>query len=416
VNNIVIIQMMHILSELNLTLKSKSIYMKKQLFRGRIALCLKSLTAIALFATLPSLRSNAQTYYSIFADPTGKYGVINPTGAVCAYPLIANANLAADNSGTNYASVGGLIGLGVICTSTDYGMRAKIAFPSGITEAPAGNYAGFAIGVNRVLGVTLLSNNIEVTTYLNNNPQETATGSSLLGLTLLSGTLNSAVPVGFKTTKAFDEVGIRLSNSLITLTAAFENRFYWAYASATATLPVKLASFDAKAEGKNVRLSWTSASEHNVSRFDIEKTSDYQQGFVKVGTLEAKGNSTSQTNYTYSDPVSGAGSFSYRLKMIDKDGSVEYSKLATVKINSGNSWKVYPTVLSTGRDITVETKAAVATRSEIQIVNHQGQVMQSVTTTGARATLSTGKLTSGLYIVNCYQNGQLQTSEKIVIK
>jgi len=390
--------------------------MKKQLFRGRIALCLKSLTAIAIFATLPSLHLNAQTYYSQFANPAGKYTVINPSGIACLYPTIDNDSRSADISGTNYASVTGIIGVGVTCANTDYGMRASIAFPTGVTQSPGGTYAGFAIGLNKLLNVSLLGSGITVSTYLNNAFQESASGNSLIGLTLLSGTLNSAVPVGFLTTKPFDAVEVRLNNNLITVSALFEHRFYWAYASTSATLPVKLASFDAVSEGKNVRLNWASASEHNVSRFEIEKTSDYQQGFVKVGTVEAKGSSTNQTKYTFSDPVSGAGSFSYRLKMIDKDGTAEYSKLATVKISNGNSWRIYPTVLSTGREITVETKSAVAAKSEIQIVNYHGQVLQSVTTTGAKATLSTGKLTSGLYIVNCYQNGQLQSSEKIVIR
>jgi hypothetical protein len=389
--------------------------MKNQLFRGRIALCLKSFTAMALLAALPSLRSDAQTYYSRFADPTGKFQVINPTGTLCLYPDIANVGRAADNSGTNYASVSGLLTAAAICSSTDYGVRANIAFPTGVTQAPIGYFAGFAIGLNRTLSLAVLGSGITVSTYLNNAFQESASAGNLIGLGLLDATL-APVPVGFITTKPFDAVEIRLNSNLVTLNVAFENRFYWAFASATTTLPVRLASFDAVAEGKNVRLNWTSASEHNVSRFEVEKSSDYLQGFVNVGTIEAKGNSTNQTKYTYSDPVSGAGSFSYRLKMIDKDGSVEYSKLATVRINGGNSWKIYPTVLSTGRDITVETKANVATKSEIQVVNYQGQVMQSVTTTGSKATLSTGKLTSGLYIVNCYQNGQLQTSEKIVIR
>ncbi|MFL5786649.1 MAG: kelch repeat-containing protein, partial [Flavisolibacter sp.] len=94
-------------------------------------------------------------------------------------------------------------------------------------------------------------------------------------------------------------------------------------------LPVKLESFTAQIENKQVKLNWTTAQEENSWEFIIERSANGKD-FSPVGTVSASGNSSIQVYYEYYDREPLAGNNYYRLKQIDKDGSFEYSRVILV--------------------------------------------------------------------------------------
>lgn len=89
-------------------------------------------------------------------------------------------------------------------------------------------------------------------------------------------------------------------------------------------LPVELSSFTANSGKSNVILSWSTSTETNNFGFEIER-SDKELSWQKIGFINGSGNSNSVKNYSYTDNTATAGSFKYRLKQIDTDGSFKYS-------------------------------------------------------------------------------------------
>jgi hypothetical protein len=101
------------------------------------------------------------------------------------------------------------------------------------------------------------------------------------------------------------------------------------FASGT-PLPVQLVQFLAsKKDDGSVLLSWATSQEENAGYYDVERSSD-QTGWLKIGSVKAKGNSSTTTNYNYSDKLPLDGDGYYRLKMVDIDGKFKYSKTVTV--------------------------------------------------------------------------------------
>ncbi|MGA9405553.1 MAG: T9SS type A sorting domain-containing protein [Bacteroidota bacterium] len=103
-----------------------------------------------------------------------------------------------------------------------------------------------------------------------------------------------------------------------------------------APLPVELTSFTALAQGRTVNLSWATKTEINNHGFDVERqvastTPATSSTWTKVGSVTGKGTTNTQQNYSYSDVVSEAGSYNYRLKQIDNDGNFTYSSEVTIK-------------------------------------------------------------------------------------
>jgi hypothetical protein len=96
------------------------------------------------------------------------------------------------------------------------------------------------------------------------------------------------------------------------------------------TLPVELVQFLAtKNDDGTVNVIWATAQEQNSNYFDIERSGD-QTAWTKIGTVKAKGFSSTTTNYSFTDnmPLDGIGY--YHLKMVDRDGKYKYSIAVSV--------------------------------------------------------------------------------------
>ncbi len=96
------------------------------------------------------------------------------------------------------------------------------------------------------------------------------------------------------------------------------------------SLPLKLGDFTANKQTSGVRLNWETLSEENSSHFEIEKSPD-GINFHTVGNINAKGNSTDKSYYSYPEASVLTATNFYRLKMVDRDGSFTYSRVIVIK-------------------------------------------------------------------------------------
>lgn len=100
------------------------------------------------------------------------------------------------------------------------------------------------------------------------------------------------------------------------------------------SLPMTLINFDAKPNDKRqVELIWSTASEANVSHFELERSSNAAD-FTKIAQKAAAGNSNSTNNYFDLDPNPLMGISYYRLKSVDINGSFQYSNIVRVYIET----------------------------------------------------------------------------------
>ncbi len=102
------------------------------------------------------------------------------------------------------------------------------------------------------------------------------------------------------------------------------------------TLPVQLVQFLAtKNDDGSVKVSWSTAQEQNSDYYDVERSGD-QASWSSIGTVKAKGFSSTTSSYFLNDnaPLNGIGY--YRLKMVDLDGKYVYSKTVTVTTDNSS--------------------------------------------------------------------------------
>ncbi|MBK6915101.1 MAG: hypothetical protein IPH11_16075 [Ignavibacteriales bacterium] len=106
-------------------------------------------------------------------------------------------------------------------------------------------------------------------------------------------------------------------------------------------VPVELTFFTATAELNSVSLNWQTATETNNSGFEIERkqvgspqSSVGNQDWNQIAFVPGFGTTAEPKSYSFTDENLSAGTYQYRLKQLDFDGSFEYSNTVEVEINS----------------------------------------------------------------------------------
>jgi PKD repeat protein len=114
------------------------------------------------------------------------------------------------------------------------------------------------------------------------------------------------------------------------------------------TLPVELMSFNATWDESIVNIQWKTESETNSAYFVVEKSGDGKT-FSTVETVKGAGNSTVPLNYKISDRHPLEGIAYYKLKQVDYNGHVSYSKIVDVNVQSKYEIMVIPNPVTSNK-------------------------------------------------------------------
>src|SRR5690606_40011291 len=134
----------------------------------------------------------------------------------------------------------------------------------------------------------------------------------------------------------------QIANS-VTCIAVDSSGYVWAgahqdgvYRTEGRTVPVELVSFSAEINGNNILLNWVTASEINNRGFEIQRLQNYKitelQDWVTVGFINGYGTTTETNHYSFIDENVTDGTYLYRIKQIDFDGTFEYSNVIEIDI------------------------------------------------------------------------------------
>lgn len=161
-------------------------------------------------------------------------------------------------------------------------------------------------------------------------------------------------------------------------------------------IPLTLLGFTATVEEGTVRLNWQTASEINVSRFDIERSTNGLT-FTRIGLKEAA--NSSRKSYVFLDGTPINGRNYYRLKMIDKDGKYSYSPIAIaiIKINTG--------LVITPNPMVDKISFANSEATEARIYGADGRVLLTKRITQGTSDISVSSLGKGTYTLRLFNNG-----------
>ncbi len=141
----------------------------------------------------------------------------------------------------------------------------------------------------------------------------------------------------------------------------------------SSALPVRLTSFTLTQSRNQNLVKWKTAEETNLKEFVLEFSNNGMH-FTDAGKIASSGNQNGST-YSFNHSTLNNQRIFYRLRLVDNDGSITYSKIISSLAEKQNeSLRVYPTV-SSGQRIQVELNT---TFKLVQVYNTFGQPLYRI--------------------------------------
>ena len=193
-----------------------------------------------------------------------------------------------------------------------------------------------------------------------------------------------------------------------------------------ATVPVELASFTSSVSysesGNIVELSWATATEVNNQGFFVERKSSNSE-WTSLDFIEGQGTTTETHFYTYEDKNVAVGSYSYRLKQIDFDGSSKYYDLSNVvEVSSPYTYSLsqnYPNPFNPSTKISWQLKndGFVTLKVYDQLGKEVATLVNEERPAGSyEIEFNASSLASGVYYYRISSGNFVDTKKMILIK
>jgi hypothetical protein len=187
-------------------------------------------------------------------------------------------------------------------------------------------------------------------------------------------------------------------------------------------LPTTLLEFTATRYENGSYLSWRTASEKDLSLFQIERSID-GENWSAIGVQSAAGNSVSELHYYFFDreALTDYKTYYYRLKIYDNDGTYVFSQI--ISINNSNSSENQISFLSPNpatSSVSFEYNGVnYDDLVHIQITNNIGQTVYVSAVSFSKneyfSTIDISSLTDGVYFVSFVQSDEQISRQKLII-
>lgn len=190
-------------------------------------------------------------------------------------------------------------------------------------------------------------------------------------------------------------------------------------------LPIKLLSFEAAENSGKVALNWKTAAGSNPSYFEVERSADAVSfnAIVKIsGNAALNAQTDISLSYTDASPLNGKSY--YRLKMVDETGVVTYSTVAAInnkkQSTEAATVSVFPTVV-TNNTISIRSSSIIKDAT-VTVFNTNGAAVNRKALGKIEAgqvvifSPASANLNKGAYFVQVSQQGQLVSTQKIIVQ
>ncbi len=192
----------------------------------------------------------------------------------------------------------------------------------------------------------------------------------------------------------------------------------------TNPLPIELSLFSAQAQGRDIQLQWETKTEINSGKFEIQRQDlkNENSSWVKVAEVKASGNSNAPKKYSFTDKKLNSGKYSYRLKMIDVDGTFSYSSIAEGEVELPKDFGIsqnYPNPFNPSTKI--DYQLPIDSKVKLEIYSISGEKVFNLVDEEQSAgyytkEINMDKLSSGIYIYRIIALNSMNENKFTVVK
>lgn len=175
-------------------------------------------------------------------------------------------------------------------------------------------------------------------------------------------------------------------------------------------LPVTLSEFTSSIDNKTIHLKWQTATELNVSHYQIERSND-GNNFISIGKVKKSEITSTLKEYSFDDNSPNYINH-YRLKTVDINGSFSYSKILYVKNTQASLLVLKQNIVKDQLHISVNT--AQSKIKNITIYDFGGRIISNPKAITGNQWINTFGFAKGKYLIRLYtKDGQVYTQQFI---
>jgi len=172
--------------------------------------------------------------------------------------------------------------------------------------------------------------------------------------------------------------------------------------NATVILPVTLQSFNGAANGTIIQLNWKIATTLNSKGFEVWRSANGIDNWVKVGYVATTG--ASQYGFTDASPLQGTNV--YQLKEIDVNGNYKFSQQVSLNLASkGSAITLYPNPVKNKLTLVLNDNRLLNTM--VQLNSIDGKAISKFNLFSNHQDIDMSNVPRGVYVLS-FNNGEVK--------
>lgn len=187
-------------------------------------------------------------------------------------------------------------------------------------------------------------------------------------------------------------------------------------------IPVEFPVFTASVHNRDVHINWSTLAELNNAGFEIERMERPAGEWRALGFVQGMGTTNQVSYYEFWDYGVPVGSYSYRYKQFDSNGSYSYSQTLEIVISPPDEFVLYqnyPNPFNPSTVIRYQIPDAGFVRlsvydvlgSEIEILMNEYQQSGFY-----EVEFYSDNVASGIYVLGLHYGGRILTRKMVVLK
>ena len=188
----------------------------------------------------------------------------------------------------------------------------------------------------------------------------------------------------------------------------------------SSVLPVTLVGWSVTAlAADQAQLNWQTTNAVDFDHFILQRSID-GDNFQDTHTIAGTNNGSTIQNYSYTDQYTYNGNVYYRLAMVDKDGSINYSRIISLSLSSDQKIRIYPTVVENNILFVESAQSVSSARLELFSMNGSKVSEKDWAVLDGRQQVSinagSGSLPAGAYIARLSDSHSILAKQIILVK
>ena len=178
-------------------------------------------------------------------------------------------------------------------------------------------------------------------------------------------------------------------------------------------LPVKFVGFTVTKKNNDALVQWSTAQEMNANMYEVERSFD-GNNWNTIAYVSAIGNSTTTSNYSFTDKNISSKITYYRIKEVDVDGKTSFTTVQSIKADI-NAKVSDIKIAAIQNKVLLQFPMQVKGNLVVRFISMSGQVADQQYIANPVGQVVLNSKVSGNYIISVSNGQDINTAKQVIL-